>query len=228
MQEIKLIDIKKEILSENADQANEQRRRLEAKGICLVNVMASPGSGKTSVILQTIAALRASFSIGVIEGDLDSMVDSQKIADVGVPAVQIRTGDACHLDAQMLAPALEEMEKHNVNLIFVENIGNLVCPAEFDLGEKLKVMILSVPEGDDKILKYPLMFTVCDALIVNKTDYLTMPGCNFNMAALRERAAGLNPGMAVFEVSAYTGEGIAEWSEWLADKASLKKLQTRN
>jgi hydrogenase nickel incorporation protein HypB len=178
--------------------------------------MASPGAGKTSVIIQTIRRLREKLRIAVVEGDIESVVDSEKIMSEGVPAVQIRTGGACHLDAPMVTAALDNLDLDELDLVVIENIGNLICPAEFDIGSDLQVMILSVPEGDDKILKYPLMFTVCDVLIVNKIDYLN--GSDFNLELLHQRARELNPRIHVFEVSCKTGAGLDLWCSWLVEK----------
>ena len=211
--EIKLIDVKESILSENADQAEVIRTRLKGSGTFLLNLMASPGAGKTSVIVQTIRRLREKLSIAVVEGDIESIVDSKKVQAEGVNAVQIRTGGACHLDAPMLTAALDTLDLASLDLLFVENIGNLICPAEFDLGANLQVMILSVPEGDDKILKYPLMFSVCDVLIVNKVDYLD--DSDFDLELLSRRAHELNPRIKIFSVSCKKGTGLDEWSQWL-------------
>jgi hydrogenase nickel incorporation protein HypB len=215
MDEVRLIDIRKSILAENENQAQVIRQNLSGKNVFMLNVMASPGAGKTSVIIQTIRRLKEKLRIVVIEGDVESIVDSEKIQAEGVPAVQIRTGGACHLDAPMVTAALDSLNLDNLDLVFVENIGNLICPAEFDIGSNLQAMILSVPEGDDKILKYPLMFSVCDVLLVNKIDYLD--GSDFNLELLRRRARELNPRIRVFEVSCKTGAGFDEWIQWLEE-----------
>jgi hydrogenase nickel incorporation protein HypB len=220
MDEIRLIDVRQSILAENENQAQVIRQNLSGKNVFMLNVMASPGAGKTSVIIQTIRRLKEKLRMAVIEGDVESIVDSEKIQAEGVPAVQIRTGGACHLDAPMVTAALDSLNLDNLDLVFVENIGNLICPAEFDIGSDLQAMILSVPEGDDKILKYPLMFSVCDVLLVNKIDYLD--GSDFNLELLRRRAHELNPRIRVFEVSCKTGAGFDEWSQWLADKCKAK------
>jgi hydrogenase nickel incorporation protein HypB len=220
MDEIKLIDIRENILSDNENQAEVIRQRLAEKKVFMLNLMASPGAGKTSVIIQTIRQLKERLRIAVIEGDVESTVDSEKILAEGIPAVQIRTGGACHLDAPMITAALDKLDLEACDLLFIENIGNLICPAEFDTGANLKVMILSVPEGDDKILKYPLMFSVCDVLLVNKIDYLG--GSDFDMELLSRRARELNPRMKVFKVSCKTGVGMDEWCQWLAEKAKAK------
>ena len=213
MADIRLVEIKEKIFADNDRLAAEIRDGLKQKGVFMLNLMASPGGGKTSLIVQTLRGLKDDFRAAVIEGDIDSMVDAETVSREGVPAVQIRTGGACHLDAVMVDRAIKEMDPDRLDVVFIENIGNLVCPAEFDTGAARSVMILSVPEGDDKPLKYPLMFTVSDALVVNKIDYLQMT--DFDMKALRERALRLNPGIRIFEVSCKTGERIPAWIEWL-------------
>jgi len=213
MQDIELINIKELILSDNQNLAEEIRGRLTENRVFMLNVMASPGAGKTSMIVAAIRRLKRKYRIAVIEGDIDSMVDSQKIIDEGVVAIQIQTGGDCHLDAGMIQPALGKIDLEQYDLIFIENIGNLVCPAEFDTGSHKRMMILSVPEGDDKILKYPLMFSVSDALVVNKIDANSL--FDFDTDRLRYRAAVLNPNMPIFEASCKTGEGIEKWCDWL-------------
>jgi hydrogenase nickel incorporation protein HypB len=220
MDEIRLIDVRQSILAENENQAQMIRQSLGGKNVFMLNIMASPGAGKTSVIIQTIRRLKEKLRMAVIEGDVESIVDSEKIQAEGVPTVQIRTGGACHLDAPMVTAALDNLNLDELDLVFVENIGNLICPAEFDLGSDLQAMILSVPEGDDKILKYPLMFSVCDVLQINKIDYLD--GSDFNMELLRRRAHELNPRIRVFEVSCKTGAGFDEWCRWLEEKWGAK------
>jgi hydrogenase nickel incorporation protein HypB len=219
-EEIKIIDVRKNILSDNENQAELIRQDLQSKKVFMVNLMASPGAGKTSLIISTLRLLKNQVRIGVVEGDVESTVDTEKILREGVPAVQIQTGGACHLDAPMINAGLGDLDLANLDFVFIENIGNLICPAEFDTGSDLRVMILSVPEGDDKVLKYPLMFTVCDALIVNKTDYLSI--ADFDMPLLHRRVQELNPKMKVFEVSCRTGSGMKEWSQWLLDRVQKK------
>ena len=180
--------------------------------------MSSPGAGKTSTILSTIGKLEGTLRFGVLEADIDSMVDAEKVAAEGISAVQLRTGGFCHLDAVMVARGLEGLDLGDLDVVIIENVGNLVCPAEFDTGAIKNVMILSVPEGDDKPLKYPLMFTVCDVLLVNKIDYLELS--DFDMEAMRERVLKLNPEIQIFEISAKTGEGVDEWAAWLSDEAT--------
>jgi hydrogenase nickel incorporation protein HypB len=223
MADIRLIEIREEILSDNQYLAEEIRQALQREGVFMLNLMASPGGGKTSLILETIRRLRDEFRIAVIEGDIDSTVDAEKVAALGIPAVQLRTGGACHLDAPMIRMALDGMDLSALDLLLIENVGNLVCPAEFDTGAHRRAMILSVPEGDDKPLKYPLMFTVCDALIVNKIDYLPDPG--FDMAALRARVLKLNPGIRIFEVSCRRGEGLDDWAGWLGEQVKFERIE---
>lgn len=213
MDEIRLIEVKEEILADNKGLADDLRAELKKTRTFLLNLMSSPGAGKTTFILATIAALKSKLRMGVIEADIDSVVDAEKVARTGVTAVQLRTGGFCHLDAAMVSKGLEALDLDRLDLIIIENVGNLVCPAEFDTGAVKNVMILSVPEGDDKPLKYPLMFSVCDVLIVNKIDYL--PFSDFDLSAMRERVMKLNPGIKIFEVSAKNGTGIEAWTGWL-------------
>ncbi len=216
MEEIRLIEIKEEILSDNDTVAKRLRDKLTREKTFLLNLMSSPGAGKTSLILKTIEKLRDDLQMGVIEADIDSIVDAEKVAAQGISAIQLRTGGFCHLDASMVEKGLDSMDLGKFDLIIIENVGNLVCPAEFDTGAIKNVMILSVPEGDDKPLKYPLMFTVCDVLIVNKVDYMEFS--DFDIKAMRERVLNLNPGIKIFEVSAKTGQGIETWTNWLKEE----------
>lgn len=213
MADIRLIEIKEEILSDNTALADEIRDTLHRHSVFMLNLMSSPGGGKTSLIINTIRKMRDALRIGVIEGDIDSVVDAEKVAKEGIPAVQLKTGGFCHLDASMIKMAINEMDLTNLDLVIIENIGNLVCPAEFDTGAHTKAMILSVPEGDDKPLKYPLIFSVCDILVVNKIDYLGL--ADFDMDALKERVLRLNPAIKIIEASCKTGEGIEKWVGWL-------------
>lgn len=213
MDKIRYIDIKENILSDNRDLAGEIREQLNKKQVYMMNIMSSPGAGKTSFITETLRRIKNAYRTAVIEGDIESQVDAEKIASEGVDTVQLRTGGPCHLDAPMIKSALDTLDTDALDLIIIENVGNLVCPAEFDTGSALKVMILSVPEGDDKVLKYPLMFSVCDVLIINKIDYLE--SSDFNMDTIRKHINRLNPGMQIFEVSCKTGEGIDDWCNWL-------------
>ncbi len=218
MGDIRLIEIKEEILSDNKSAAEGLRERLKKDKTFLLNLMSSPGAGKTSLILKTIEALRDRLRIGVLEADIDSMVDAEKVARLGIPAVQIRTGGFCHLDASMVMKGLAAFDTTKLDLVIIENVGNLVCPAEFDTGAIRNAMILSVPEGDDKPLKYPLMFSICDVLLINKTDYLSLS--DFNMKALYKRVRTLNPRITIIETSCKTGKGIEAWAEWLANEVS--------
>ncbi len=217
MEKIRLIEVKEDILSDNNKLANEIRERLRKTNTMLLNLMSSPGSGKTSLILRTAEGLKQALRIGVIEADIDSVVDAEKIAARGIPAIQLRTGGFCHLDAAMVNQGLNAMSVADLDLLIIENVGNLVCPAEFDTGAHKNVMILSVPEGDDKPLKYPLMFSICDVLLVNKIDYLSLS--DFDMAALRKRVLALNPNIKILEVSCKTGSGIEAWTNWLREEA---------
>jgi hydrogenase nickel incorporation protein HypB len=217
MDEVRLIEVKQDIHADNERTARELRERLAEQKTFLLNLMSSPGAGKTSTILKTIDELRGSFEVGVIEADIDSMVDAERVAAEGVSAVQLRTGGFCHLDATMVAKGLDELDLDALDIVIIENVGNLVCPAEFDTGAIRNAMILSVPEGDDKPLKYPLMFTVSDVLLLNKIDYLELS--DFDVGAVRERARRLNPNVQIFEISAKTGQGVADWAGWLSREA---------
>jgi hydrogenase nickel incorporation protein HypB len=222
MKEVRLIEIKEEILSDNKSMADALRKEMQERRTYLLNLMSSPGAGKTTLILKTIEKLRDEFRMGVIEGDIAGMVDSEKIAAQGISAVQLRTGGFCHLDVAMVKKGLEAMDLDGLDFLIIENVGNLVCPAEFDTGATRNAMILSVPEGDDKPLKYPLMFTICDVLLVNKIDYLDYE--DFDMDAVRDRVLNLNPNIKIFEVSCKTGEGIPAWTQWLkAEVVAFKK-----
>jgi hydrogenase nickel incorporation protein HypB len=211
--DVRLIEVKEEILADNIKVATEVRARLRNTKTMLLNLMSSPGSGKTSLILQTVANLKDSLRLGVIEADIDSTVDAEKVAAQGIPAVQLRTGGFCHLDATMVTQGIDALAVSDLDLVIIENVGNLVCPAEFDTGAHKNVMILSVPEGDDKPLKYPLMFSICDLLLINKIDYLSLS--DFNMSVLRKRVLALNPSIVILEVSCKTGSGIEGWIDWL-------------
>ncbi len=218
MDEVRLIEVKQDIHADNEKVAKELRRRLFEEKTFLLNVMSSPGAGKTTTILSTIGQLEGTLRFGVLEADIDSTVDAERVAAEGISAVQLRTGGFCHLDATMVARGLEGLDLGGLDVVIIENVGNLVCPAEFDTGAIKSAMILSVPEGDDKPLKYPLMFTVCDVLLVNKIDYLELS--DFDMEAMRERALRLNPDIRIFEISAKTGQGIDEWAAWLSREAT--------
>jgi hydrogenase nickel incorporation protein HypB len=222
IEKVRLIEVKEEILSDNIKLAGEVREQLRRAKTMLLNLMSSPGSGKTSLILRTIEGLKGSLRIGVIEADIDSTVDAEKVASRGIPAIQLRTGGFCHLDAAMVAQGVDALAVSELDLVIIENVGNLVCPAEFDTGAHKNAMILSVPEGDDKPLKYPLMFSICDLLVVNKIDYLSLS--DFDMAALRERVLALNPRIKILEVSCKTGAGIEGWIDWLNEEVEAFRV----
>ena len=218
MEKIRLIDVKEEILSDNKDLADKIRGKLSKEKVFMVNLMGSPGSGKTSLILKTIAQLAKKYQIAVVEADIDSMVDSEKVAALGIRTVQIRTGGSCHVDAAMVEKALESLPLDGLDLIILENVGNLICPAETDTGAIKNTVILSIPEGDDKPLKYPLIFTVCDALVINKLDY--MDKADFDLDRVRERASALNRHIRFFPLSCKTSQGIEDWIRWLEQEVS--------
>jgi len=213
MQEIRLIDIKEEILSDNKGLADRLRQKLSQEKVFMLNLMGSPGAGKTSLILNTVACLRDRYRIAVVEADIESLVDSAKVAALGIRTVQIRTGGFCHVDAAMVEKALGALPLGKLDLIILENVGNLVCPAETDTGAVRNVVILSVPEGDDKPLKYPLIFSVCDALVVNKVDY--MDKADFDLGRVKERVLALNSKMHLFSLSCTTSIGVDDWAGWL-------------
>ena len=215
---VRVIEIKKSVFENNDRQADQLRQELREKGIFLLNLMSSPGSGKTTTLTRTIEALRGRFRIAVMEADIDSDIDARKIAALGVETVQLHTGGMCHLDAGMTRQGIEELTSGHIDIAILENVGNLVCPAEFDTGAARNAMILSVPEGDDKPLKYPLMFQVCDVVLINKMDVL--PYFDFDLERCRENIAKRNPKAKVFPICAKTGEGIEAWTEWLAQQAA--------
>lgn len=208
------IEVLKDILTVNDQVAQANREMLDRNGTTMVNIMSSPGSGKTSLILQTIRRLRDRVAIGVIEGDISSSIDADTIGREDIPVVQINTGGQCHLDAKMVRPALTQLPVDGLRLVFVENVGNLVCPGEFNIGEHLKVLILSVPEGDDKIYKYPLMFNIVDAVVINKLDLL--PYTRFDVEAFSKVLRSINEKAQLFKVSCTSGEGLDDWTAWLA------------
>jgi len=211
------VQVLKNITSANDAIAAQNQQVLDKHNTLALNIMASPGAGKTSVILQTIACLKDKLGIAVIEGDVASKIDADKIDKEGVPVVQINVGASCALEAQMIGKALDKLPLKKVELLFIENIGNLICPAELELGEHRKVVISSVPEGDDKPAKYPLMFTIADVVIINKVDLL--PHLEFDLESFRNTIKGLNPDVKIFEVSCKTGDGIGEWCSWLLSQA---------
>jgi hydrogenase nickel incorporation protein HypB len=207
------ISVVKNILEANQRIAEENRQRFSEGRVLVMNLMSSPGAGKTSLLERTIQTLRDKFRVGVIEGDIQSTYDAERIGRTGAPVVQINTGGACHLDSNMIQEALRSLDVGNLDLLFIENVGNLVCPAEFNLGEDFKVMILSVAEGDDKPLKYPLMFHESSVLLINKIDLL--PFCDCDPSLIEERALKINPHLTIFRVSCRTGEGLDRWTDWL-------------
>ncbi len=213
MSETRIVRVRESILKQNRVEAEALKLRLSNAGVVLVNVMSSPGSGKTSLILKTIEALRAQYRIAVIEADMDSTVDADKMTAVGIPAVQIETGGFCHVEAAMTQAALEQLSLPEIDLLFLENVGNLICTAQHETGAHVNVAILSVPEGDDKPLKYPVMFAVVDAVIINKIDYLELT--DFDMQAVRDRIRVLNRDAEILPVSCRTGEGLSEWVSWI-------------
>ena len=218
METVKVLQIKQSAFANNDAQANQLRRELKEKGLFLLNLMSSPGSGKTTTLTRIIEALKDDLRIGVMEADIDSDVDAKTIAATGAKAIQLHTGGMCHLDAAMTRQGLEGLEPGQLDLVVLENVGNLVCPAEFDTGAVKNCMILSVPEGHDKPLKYPLMFQVCDAVILNKIDVL--PYFDFDMDKCREYIHMRNPKAKIFPISAKTGEGVADLARWLKEEVA--------
>ena len=213
MDRYKIIEVKESVFANNDREAERVRKQLKEDKTFLLNLMSSPGSGKTTTLRRTIETLRDDLRIGVMEADIDSDVDAKAIADTGARAIQLHTGGMCHLDAAMSEQGLRELGTDDLDLVVLENVGNLVCPAEFDTGAVKNAMILSVPEGHDKPLKYPLIFTVCDALIINKIDVL--PYFDFDMDKVVEYAHMRNPRLKIFPISAKTGEGMDAWCGWL-------------
>ena len=213
MDPIRVIEVKESIFADNNADADRLRGQLKKQGTFLLNVMSSPGSGKTTTLKQTIGALKDEMRIGVMEADIDSDVDAAAILETGARAIQIHTGGMCHLDADMTRQGLTEFGTEDLDLVILENVGNLVCPAEFDTGAVKNAVILSVPEGHDKPLKYPLMFEVANVLIINKID--VMPYFDFDLEKVTDFAHMRNPGLEIFPISAKTGEGVDKWVEWL-------------
>lgn len=213
MKEVKILEIRQSVFADNDRQAEFLRKELKEKKVFLLNLMSSPGSGKTTTLMRTIEHLKDKIKIGVMEADIDSDVDARTISETGVRVIQLHTGGMCHLDAEMTRQGLEGLHAEDVDLAILENVGNLVCPAEFDTGAVKNAMILSVPEGHDKPLKYPLMFSVCDVVLVNKIDVL--PYFDFDMEKCKEYVHRRNPDAKVIPICAKTGEGIAEWADWL-------------
>ncbi len=213
MEGFRVLEIKKSVFENNDREADILRQELKKEKVFLLNLMSSPGSGKTTTLRQTIAALKDEFRIGVMEADIDSDVDAATIEKTGAKVIQLHTGGMCHLDAGMTRQGLEGLGVEDVDFAILENVGNLVCPAEFDTGSSKNAMILSVPEGDDKPLKYPLMFSICDVLLINKIDVL--PYFDFDLEACKKYVRRLNPNIKIIPISARTGEGVAEWADWL-------------
>ena len=218
MRDFQIYEIKQSVFENNDREADKLRAELKKEKTFLLNLMSSPGSGKTTTLLRTIDGLMGKHRMGIMEADIDSDVDAKTIAETGVRTIQLHTGGMCHLDAGMTRQGLEEMGTEGLDLVVLENVGNLVCPAEFDTGAVKNAMILSVPEGHDKPLKYPLMFSVCDALIINKIDVL--PYFDFDMEKVREFARRRNPNIQIFPISAKTGEGVEAWCDWLSEQVS--------
>ena len=213
MEGFRVLEIKKSVFENNDREAELLREELKKDRTFLLNLMSSPGSGKTTTLKATIAALKDEFRIGVMEADIDSDVDAATIEKTGAKVIQLHTGGMCHLDAGMTKQGLEGLGVDDIDFAILENVGNLVCPAEFDTGAVKNAMILSVPEGDDKPLKYPLMFSICDVLLINKID--VMPYFDFDLEACKKYVRRLNPNMKIIPISARNGDGIAEWADWL-------------
>ncbi len=222
MGEFKVLEIKQSIFEDNDKDAEAVRAELKEKGVFLLNLMSSPGSGKTTTLCRTIELLKNQLRIGIMEADIDSDVDAKTIAEQGVKSIQLHTGGMCHLDADMTRQGLKGLGIEDVDLAILENVGNLVCPAEFDTGSVKNAMILSVPEGHDKPLKYPLMFSICDVVLINKID--VMPYFDFDLEKCKEYISMRNPNAKVIPICARTGEGMEEWAAWL--KEEVKEWQT--
>lgn len=216
MEQYKILEVKESVFKNNDECAEKLRAEMKKKKVFLLNLMSSPGAGKTTTLCQTIEMLKDDVRVGVMEADIDSDVDAASISKTCARVIQLHTGGMCHLDAEMTRQGIEGLGTENIDLAVLENVGNLVCPAEFDTGASKNVMILSVPEGDDKPLKYPLMFSICDALLINKLDVL--PYFDFNLDACRERAQKLNPNIKVIPICAKNGEGMEEWIQWLKNE----------
>lgn len=213
MDRYRIIEVKQSVFADNDAAAERLRGELDAQGTYLINLMSSPGSGKTTTLLRLLPLLQRQLRVGVMEADIDSDVDADTVSRTGAKVIQLHTGGMCHLDAGMTKQGLEGLGVDDVDFAILENVGNLVCPAEFDTGSSKNAMILSVPEGDDKPLKYPLMFSICDVLLINKID--VMPYFDFDLEACKKYVRKLNPNMKIIPISARTGEGIAEWADWL-------------
>ena len=222
MDDVKVIEIKKSIFEDNDRDADALRGELKQKGVYLLNLMSSPGSGKTTTLIQTINRIKDKIRVAVMEADIDSDVDAVKIKEAtGIPSIQLHTGGMCHLDAEMTRQGLDNVDMADVDLVILENVGNLVCPAEFDTGSCKNAMILSVPEGHDKPLKYPLMFSICDVVVINKIDVL--PYFDFDMEKCREYIHMRNPKAQVIPICAKTGEGVDAFAQWLLNEVKTWK-----
>ncbi|WP_035291078.1 hydrogenase nickel incorporation protein HypB [Clostridium sp. KNHs214] len=219
MNTYKVIEIKQSVFDDNNRDADLLRKELKKEKTFLLNLMSSPGSGKTSTLTKTINVLKDEMKIGVMEADIDSDVDANTISQTGAKVIQLHTGGMCHLDADMTRQGLRALGTEEIDFAILENVGNLVCPAEFDTGSSKNAMILSVPEGDDKPLKYPLMFSICDVLLINKID--TLDYFDFDLEACKERVKKLNPDIKIIPISAKTGEGIEEWTNWLRNEVKI-------
>lgn len=218
MEEFKVLEIKTSVFADNNLQADKLREELKEKKVFLLNLMSSPGAGKTTTLTRTINALKDKLHIGVMEADIDSDVDARTIQETGAKAIQLHTGGMCHLDAEMTHQGLEGLDTDGLDLVILENVGNLVCPAEFDTGAVKNAMILSVPEGDDKPLKYPLMFSICDVVLINKVD--VMPYFNFDMEKCIANIKLRNPNAKIIPISAIKGEGLEDWTDWLYNQVT--------
>lgn len=215
------VEVLKNISSANDAIAVKNKEALSKNGVTAINIMSSPGAGKTSLILKTIESLRSKVKMAVIEGDVASKIDADRIDKEGITAVQINVGGSCSLEAHMITSALDKLGLKNIDLLLIENVGNLICPAEFDLGEHIKVVITSLPEGDDKPIKYPLMFSEADAVIINKIDLA--PYMDFDINNFRKVVTGLNPDIKIFELSSKTGKGVEQWCQWLLTSINKSK-----
>ena len=218
MEKFRVLEIKKSVFEDNDHEADEVRKELQKDKTFLLNLMSSPGSGKTTTLTQTIQRLKDEMRIGVMEADIDSDVDAHTISHTGAKVIQLHTGGMCHLDAEMTRQGLNGLGTENLDLVILENVGNLVCPAEFDTGASKNAMILSVPEGDDKPLKYPLMFSIVDVVLINKID--TLECFDFDFEEFENRVKNLNPNIVIIPISAKTGEGIDKWADWLSQEVN--------
>ena len=219
------IEVVKNILEANDTIAEENMRLFRENGSLVLNLMSSPGAGKTTLLEKSISTLKDRITIGVVEGDIQTELDAKRISKRGVEVVQINTGGACHLDANMVQKAIKKLDLPNIDLVFIENVGNLVCPAEFRIGEDMKIMILSITEGDDKPLKYPLMFLESQILVINKTDLL--PYCDCDLDRLRQNSLKINPNLNIFEMSCKTENGLGNWYDWLVKKVEETRGKTQ-